>query len=405
VDWTEFVDDDVDRQLVAWRRHLHAHPELSFKEYETTAFIAGLLTEWGVPFERPLETGVIGKIVGAKPGPTIAIRCDIDALPIEEENKTDYVSTVPGVMHACGHDGHTAVQLGLAKILSGLTDQISGEIRLFFQPAEEVVGSGAKHFIDAGALDGVERIVGMHLWSGLEVGKMSVRGGPVMASMDEFGIVITGSGGHGAFPHQTVDALVIAANLVGELQTVVSRRVDPLEAAVLTVGTFHAGKTFNVISGEAVLTGTTRALSDGVRDLLERSVTEISTRHAEAHGARATVTYKRGSPSLVNDAAMAELVRPAAEATVGAENVVVQPPVMGGEDFAYYAREIPAVFTFVGARNDAIGANKPHHHPQFGIDERAMSTALKFLLNTAELVATPAGSAPGATPAGTVGHP
>jgi amidohydrolase len=145
MDWAEFVDEDVERQLVAWRRHLHAHPELSFKEYETTAFIADLLTQWHVPFERPLETGVVAKIVGRKPGPTVAIRCDIDALPIEEENQGDYVSTVPGVMHACGHDGHTAVQLGLAKILSGMTDEISGEVRLLFQPAEEVVESGAKH--------------------------------------------------------------------------------------------------------------------------------------------------------------------------------------------------------------------------------------------------------------------
>jgi amidohydrolase len=199
-----------------------------------------------------------------------------------------------------------------------------------------------------------------------------VRGGPVMASMDEFAIAVTGSGGHGAFPHQTIDALVIAASMVGELQTVVSRRVDPLEAAVLTFGTFRAGKTFNVISAEATLTGTTRALSDDVRHLLEHDLTRIATRHAEAHGATATVTYKCGSPSLINDSSMADLVRPAAEATVGAGNVVAQPPVMGGEDFAYYARRIPAVFTFVGARNDAIGANKPHHHPQFAIDETAM---------------------------------
>src|ERR1051325_7307586 len=260
------------------------------------AFIATLLGEWKVPFERPLETGVIGKIVGAKPGPTIAIRCDIDALPITEENQTDYTSTAPGRMHACGHDDHTAIQLGLAKILSGLTDQISGEIRLLFQPAEELVESGARHFIDAGALKGVDRIVGLHLWSGLDVGKMSIRSGPVMARLDAFEIRVTGSGGHGAFPHQTIDALVIAAGMVAELQTVVSRRIDPLEPEVLTVGTFNAGTAFNVISGEAVMTGTTRALSDQVREQLEESLRAITTRHAEGNGAKATVAYHRGRP-------------------------------------------------------------------------------------------------------------
>jgi amidohydrolase len=388
VDWHEYVDDDLESELVGWRRHLHAHPELAFQEYKTTEFIEGLLGEWSVPFERPLETGVIARIVGTKPGPTIAIRCDIDALPITEENQTDYVSTVPGRMHACGHDGHTAIQLGLAKILSGLTDQISGEIRLLFQPAEEVVESGARHFIEAGALAGVDRIVGLHLWSGLDVGKMSIRSGPVMASMDEFAIRIAGSGGHGAFPHQTIDALVIAASLVAELQTVVSRRIDPLEAAVLTVGTFHAGNAFNVISGEAVLTGTTRALSDRVRDLLEECLRTIALRHAEANGATASVNYRRGSPPLVNDESMVEFVRPAAEAAVGRDEVVLEPPVMGGEDFAYYAKAIPAVFAFVGARNATLGADKPHHHPRFAIDESSMPTALKFLLNTVERAAT-----------------
>jgi amidohydrolase len=387
VDWHEYVDEDVERELVGWRRYLHAHPELGFQEYETTAYIANLLTEWNVPFERPLETGVIGRIVGAKPGPTIAIRCDIDALPITEENKTDYASTVPGRMHACGHDGHTAIQLGLAKILSGLTDQISGEIRLLFQPAEELVESGARHFIDAGALNGVDRIVGLHLWSGLEVGKMSIRSGPVMASMDAFEIRVSGSGGHGAFPHQTIDALVIAAGLVAELQTVVSRRIDPLEPAVLTVGTFNAGTAFNVISGEAVMTGTTRALSDQVREQLEESLRAITMRHAEGNGAKASVDYHRGSPPLVNSESMVEFVRPAAEAAVGRDEVVLQPPVMGGEDFAYYAKEIPAVFAFIGARNTKLGADQPHHHPKFAIDESSMPIALKFLLNTVERAA------------------
>ncbi len=384
MDWIERVDEDLEQQLVLWRRHLHAHPELSFQEHETTALIADLLQQWDIPFERPLATGVVAKIHGAKPGPTVAVRCDIDALPIQEENAFDFASTTPGHMHACGHDGHTAILLGLAKILSDVRNEIHGEIRLLFQPAEEVVESGARHFIEQGVLTGVDAIVGLHLMSDLSVGKISLRSGAIMASMDEFTITVVGSGGHGAFPHQTRDALVIAASLVGELQTLVSRRVDPLQPAVVSVGAFHAGTVFNVISGRAELCGTVRTLSESVRDLLESETKNIATQHAAALGAVATTTYRRGSPSLVNDESLIELLRPAAVATVSEKMVVSMAPIMGGEDFAHYTRIVPGAFAFIGARNPDVGADHPHHHPRFTIDETALPIGLRFLLNSLE---------------------
>jgi amidohydrolase len=198
MDWAEYADADAEQDLVRWRRHLHQHPELSFEEFETSAFVARQLEEWGIPYERPLPTGVVGHVQGRHPGPTVAVRCDLDALPIEEENSFDFRSSVPGRMHACGHDGHTAILLGLARTLSGLRDEIHGEVRLLFQPAEEVLESGARHMIEAGAVDGVDAVLGLHLFSTLETGRISLAGGPIMASADVFRIVVRGSGGAAA---------------------------------------------------------------------------------------------------------------------------------------------------------------------------------------------------------------
>jgi amidohydrolase len=399
MDWVEQVDDDIEQQLILWRRHLHAHPELSFQEHETTALIADLLQQWDIPFERPLETGVVATIRGSLPGPTVVVRCDIDALPIDEENTFDFKSTIAGRMHACGHDGHTAVQLGLAKIISGLRDEIHGEVRLFFQPAEEVIESGARHFIERRVLTGVDAILGLHLMSDLEVGRISLGNGSIMASMDEFAITVVGSGGHGAFPHQTRDALVMAASLIGELQTLVSRRIDPLQPAVVTVGTLHAGSAFNVISGRAQMTGTVRTLSGPVRDLIEKEMNEIAGQHARALGAEAEVTYQRGNPALVNNQALTEYLKPAALATVGETNLDALPPIMGGEDFAHYAELVPGAFAFIGARNPGVGADRPHHHPRFTIDEAALPIALRYLLNCLERTSSAGSQLPNPTAA------
>jgi amidohydrolase len=394
MDWSERVDEDVEKQLTIWRRHLHAHPELGFEEHQTTALIVDLLQQWDIPFERPLETGVVARIRGSKPGPTIAVRCDIDALPIQEENTFEFASTSVGRMHACGHDGHTAIQLGLAKIVGDLRSEMHGEIRLFFQPAEEVIESGARHFIQKGVLTGVDAILGLHLWSDLEVGMISLRGGEIMASMDEFAITVVGSGGHGAFPHQTRDALVIASTLIGELQTLVSRRVDPLQPAVVTVGTLRAGTAYNVISGQAEMSGTVRTLSKSVQDLLETELQVLATQHASGLGAVATVNYRRGNPALVNNESLIQFLKPAATAAVGADMVVAIPPIMGGEDFAHYAEVIPGAFAFIGARNPRVGADRPHHHPRFTIDERALPIALRYLLNGLERTSSVGGGLP-----------
>lgn len=398
MDWAEHVDEDLESQLVAWRRHLHTNPELSFQEHETTTLIAGLLDEWDIPYDRPLETGVVGHLKGAQPGPTVAVRCDIDALPIQEENTFEFASARAGVMHACGHDGHTAILLGLARTLASQRGEIRGEIRLLFQPAEEVLESGARHFIDAGVLEGVDAVIGLHLISDLETGKISLRGGPIMASTDEFQITITGRGGHGASPHQTVDSLVVAASLVGELQTLVSRRVDPLEPAVVTVGMLHAGTAFNIIPGTARLTGTVRTLSEPIRELIEREMAALATNLARAHGAEAEVVYRRGHPSLANHDQMAEFLKPAAAAAVGADSVVGLKPTMGGEDFAAYSKITPSAFAFIGSRNSELEADFPHHHPRFTVDERALGLGLRFFLESLERTSSTAGELPALTP-------
>lgn len=394
MDWSENVDEEIEQQLVLWRRHLHAHPELSFEEFETTALIVGLLDDWGVEYERPLPTGVVARIRGSRPGPTVAVRCDIDALPIQEENTFEFASQISGRMHACGHDGHTAVQLGLVKIMNELRNEIHGEIRFLFQPAEEVVASGARHFIEKGVLEGTEAILGLHLISDLEVGKLSVGAGAVMASMDEFGVSVVGTGGHGAFPHQTRDALVVASSLVGELQTIVSRRIDPMQPAVVTVGSIHAGSAFNVIGPRADLRGTVRTLSEKVRDLIEQEMNLIVSNHAAGFGCSGHLEYIRGNPTLVNNTALADVLIPAAAATVGDARVVPFGPIMGGEDFAHYTKRIPGLFAFVGARNPAVGANHPHHHPKFTIDEAALPIALRYMLNALEQTSSAGGGLP-----------
>jgi amidohydrolase len=384
MDWAEYADADAEQDLVRWRRHLHQHPELSFEEFETSAFVARHLEDWGIPYERPLATGLVGHVQGRHPGPTVAVRCDLDALPIEEENTFDFRSRVPGRMHACGHDGHTAILLGLARTLSGLRDEIHGEVRLLFQPAEEVLESGARHMIEAGAVDGVDAVLGLHLFSTLETGRISLAGGPIMASADVFRIVVRGSGGHGAYPHQTVDPVTIAAALVGQLQTLVSRRVPPLEPAVVTVGTLHAGTATNVIPGSASLSGTVRTLSEAVRDQVERELSAMVSLFVQAHRATAELEYERGNPVVQNDTRLAGFLRPAAAATVGEASVVALPPTMGAEDFAYYGRVAPSVFAFVGAGSREAESDFPHHHPRFTVDERALGVGLRFFLEAVE---------------------
>lgn len=386
-------------EVIAWRRHLHQYPELSFQEYETTEFIEARLREMGVQTQRPTPTGVVGVIEGLRPVgerdrssgagaaasvvKTIAVRADIDALPIVEENDLPYKSTRDGVMHACGHDGHTAILLGVAKVLMACRDWFAGRVKLLFQPAEELPPGGAKQFIEAGVLAGVSAVVGLHLMSHIPTGKAGTRAGPLMANTDRFRIEIEGRAGHGARPHQAADAAVMAAQVILNLQAIVSRKIDPRQPAVITVGRVEAGTAFNVIPGSAVLLGTARSLSDPVREQLRAEIIDVAQQTCRVLGGTAQVDYEFGYPALVNDARIVDVLRRAAASILGDENVFEHEPTMGGEDFAWYAREVPAAFLFLGAGNAEIGADFPHHSPRFNIDERSLAHGVAILATAA----------------------
>lgn len=284
-------------------------------------------------------------------------------------------------MHACGHDGHTATLLGVAKVLAKVREQLAGTVVLIHQHAEEVDPGGAIGMIEDGCLDGVDVIFGTHVGSMLPLGLVSSRKGALMAAADGFEVTIHGKGGHGASPHETVDSIIVATQVINQLQLLVSRRVDPLQPAVLSVGSFHAGQAGNVIADKAVFTGTVRTLDAGVRDLMEAEMRAVIEGVCKAHHAEAEFTYVRGYPSVVNHAHETELFMEIARRDLGADKVLESPPMMGGEDFAYYLQYVPGAFFFTGAGMEDPAANFPHHHPKFDFDERAMLIAGKLLLS------------------------
>jgi amidohydrolase len=363
--------ESVLEDVVAWRRHLHRHPELSFHERETAAFIAETLESFGGPLEveRPAENSVVARLPGD--GRVVALRADIDALPIDEQSGVEFASEVPGVMHACGHDGHTAMLLGAAKLLT--EEPPDGEVRFLFQPAEETAPGGARDLVAAGAVEGADLVYGCHLWSLLEVGKVAAVPGPFMAAADFFRLTITGRGGHAALPHTATDTIAAAAELVGRLQHIVARRIDPLQPAVVTVGSLHAGDAPNVIPGEAVLTGTTRSFDPGVRQRIPKLIDEIARGVCAAHGADHELDFQFGYKPVVNEERATQLVREA----IGDELVELD-PIMGGDDFSAFQAEAPGCYAFVGA-----GGEYPHHHPCFRIDERALATGTRLHVQVA----------------------
>lgn len=364
--------------MVERRRYLHQHPELSFHEVDTPRFIAERLTELGIEVRTGVGgRGVVGTIRGGQPGKTVALRADFDALPIQDEKEVDYRSTVPGVMHACGHDGHTATLLAVAEILVGQKEHLAGNVVLIHQHAEEVVPGGARDMIADGCLDGVDVIFGTHLWSTTKLGTIGYRVGPVMAAADKFELTLFGRGGHGAKPHETIDAVVLGATVVKELQSIVSRRLDPLQQAVLTIGTLHAGNTFNVIADSAELTGTIRTFDPLVADQIVKEMERTIKGVCDAAGATYTFRYERGYPAVVNHPAETELVCAVASDVVGADQVFEIAPTMGGEDFAYYLQQVPGTFFFTGAGDETF---YPHHHPKFDFEEQAMQYAARILI-------------------------
>lgn len=371
--------------MVEWRRHLHRHPELSYQEHHTMKFITDILVSFGIETTSDVgDTGVIGVVKGDLPGKTVALRADIDALPIQDEKECEYASQVDGVMHACGHDGHTAGLLAVARYFSENRATLQGEIRLIFQPGEEVCPGGALKMIAAGALEGVDVIYGVHLWSPLPVGILASASGPIMASVDDFVIDITGKGGHGGIPHVTVDSVLTGSQLVVQLQSIVSRNVNPLQPAVLTVGTINSGTAKNIIAETCRITGTVRTFDEETRATIRKRFDEVTRHVCAMNGAEVEIDYMMGYPPLVNHASETDRFFAVATEIFGEEHVQVTPPMMPAEDFAYYVQEVPGCFVFVGVGNEDKGITYPHHHPRFDMDEVGMLNAAKLLTALAE---------------------
>lgn len=366
---------------------MHQNPELSFHEEKTAQFVYDTLVSFGsLDVTRPTKTSVMARLIGSQPGRVLAMRADMDALPITEENTFAFVSTNPGVMHACGHDGHTAMLLGTAKILSGMKDRIKGEVRFLFQHAEELFPGGAEEMVQAGVMDGVDMVIGTHLWAPMEFGKVGICPGPMMAAPDTFYITIIGKGGHAALPHQTVDSIAIAAQVVTNLQHIVSRNTDPLDNLVISVTQFIGGTTHNVIPGSVSICGTVRSFDQKLRDsvpaLMERVVKGIT----EAHGATYEFKYEYGYRPVINDEEVTRLMESIVTETLGEEWIDHMKPNMGGEDFSAFQQKAPGCFFYVGAGNQQKGIVYPHHHPRFTVDEDALEVGVKIFVNAAHKI-------------------
>ena len=383
--------DELVPDMVALRRDLHEHPELAFEEVRTCGIVAQRLRALGLEVQTNVaKTGVVALLRGAsKPGAqttkTIAIRADMDALPIHELNEIDYRSTIDGKMHACGHDGHTSIALAVADILSKRRAELPGNVKFIFQPAEETIG-GAEPMVKEGAMEGVDGVIGLHLISDYPVGRVGVRPGPVFASADRFTLTIKGKGGHAAIrPEMSVDPIVISAYIITTLQTLISRETSPFSPAVITIGVVKAGTAFNIIPETAELLGTMRAFSKEHREKLIRRISEVASGVASAMGATCAVKVFDGCPPCTNDAAMTEVVQKAAVESVGADKVDNGEVVMttGSDDMAYFLKAVPGCYFIVGAKNAEKGANYPHHHPRFNVDEDAMPIGVEVLTRAA----------------------
>ncbi len=366
-------------ECVALRRDLHQNPELAWAEHRTAARVAAFLEGAGLELRTVAATGVLATAGGAE-GRTVLLRVDMDGLPIQEQGDAPYASRVPGVMHACGHDGHTAMGATAARVLAARRP--GGTVRVLFQPAEEGEG-GAQRVIADGALEGVDVALGIHLWNELPVGTIGVKAGPLMAAVDRLRVVVRGRGGHGGHPHRAADPVVAAAHVVVALQTIVAREVSPLDSAVVTLGAIHGGQAFNVIPDEVTLTGTVRTFDPELRRTMPERIRRIAAGVAEALRCEAEVEVRPGNPAVVNDTAMAALARRAAARVVGDERVVEPEPTMGGEDMAVYFERVPGCFVFVGSANPARGLDQPHHSPRFDFDEEALAIGCEFLVEVA----------------------
>ena len=365
------------------RRYIHKHPELSFQEENTARYVREKLTEMGIPFTTSVKYGTVGFIGGKKPGKTVLLRADMDALPMQEENECDFASAVPGVMHACGHDSHTAMLLTACRILKDMEDEIPGTVKFVFQPSEEN-GAGARAMLEEGGLlDGVDACFACHVWADVKSGTVAVNSGAVMASANRFEITVNGKKSHGSAPHQGCDALTTAAALVGELQSIVSREIDPQEPCVITVGSFHCGTTWNIIADSATLVGTTRCFSKEVNDFLPEAMERVVKNVCAAHRCEGELTYTRIVPPTVNDPAAADIAKGAVEKIYGKGAAVTMKPTAGGEDFSLYIQDIPGVLAMIGIYNPDIDAVYANHHGKFKGDEEQMVKGAGLLVQMA----------------------
>jgi amidohydrolase len=386
------LDQSEVEQLIKDRRDFHAHPELGYDEHRTGAAVAERLAGHGYRVTRGVgRTGVVGSLDGAKQAPeasseesarALLYRADMDALPVREENEVAYRSQNDGVMHACGHDAHVAIALGVAARMARESDRLRGHLRFAFQPAEEG-GKGAVAMIEDGVLESpkISAAIGLHVWNNFPVGTVGVYAGPMMAAVDEFELTIQGRGGHGAMPQQTVDAIVTAAQVVTALQTIVSRNVSPLDAAVVTVGKLTAGTAFNIIADTAHLRGTVRTFSRETNERIPETLERVIRGACLSMGATYQLDYKRQSPPLVNSEEICEMVADCAAEVVGRERVIRDESVrtMGGEDMSYFLERVEGCYFFLGTRNESRGLTHPHHSPRFDIDESALATGVEIM--------------------------
>ncbi|MBN1120239.1 MAG: amidohydrolase [Anaerolineae bacterium] len=371
-------------EIVKLRRDLHRFPELAFEETRTAGIVVQTLSSLGLKVESEVgRTGVVGLLEGDQPGPTVLVRADMDALPIDEENQVDYASTRPGKMHACGHDGHTSIALTVARLLNEHRESLQGRVKFIFQPAEET-GKGAEAMINDGVLRDPRPDVslGLHVWNDIPVGKVGVTPGPCMAAADDWRCVITGRGGHGAAPHQTRDPIVAAAQIITALQSIVSRNISPLETGVITVGRVNGGDAFNVIPPTVELKGTIRAFDQDIHSLLRRRLKEICEGVAASLQCQAELSIDQMTLAVDNDTALSARVAGFAAELLGAENVISDVRTMGSEDMSYFMDEIPGCFFFIGSANPDHDLIYPHHNPYFDFDEDALVIGAALLSQT-----------------------
>lgn len=375
----------VKEQIIAWRRDLHLHPELGYEETRTSGVVADHLRQLGLEVKTGIgRTGVVGILRGEKPGPTIGLRADMDALPIQDQKTVSYRSGIAGKMHACGHDAHTSILMGTAQFLTEQYRPERGNVVFVFQPAEEGL-AGARAMIDDGLLRdyGIQAMAGLHVYPGLAPGQVTVARGVSCAAADRLKIKVIGRGGHAAHPHQTVDSVTVTAEVISALQHIASRQVDPLDSVVITIGKIVGGTAGNVIASEVELTGTVRTLNPALREQMPRRIEQVIKGVTEAFGATYELEYGFGYPSVINDDQMVDLLLGTSDLVLGQAKYEIVKPSMGGEDFSYYTHQVPGVFFRLGTGNEAKNAAFPLHHPLFDIDEDALPIGVAMLSSLA----------------------